>query len=207
MAYYDLDWDIREVDILEVLSVSDMVSGFKTPAADAVKMMGGDDIAVFSPQLGLMAVTSQYDLEEPATTSQTIILSLTDAECMWPDPLQYISDIVFECRWPSGANLVTEFQTFSDEKPTASPTLELFRKRFAEGGACMVLSGWDEKYLLDLKDKRDASRVDIQDGTPIAGKRPEADTASPADLTHRAASAARRSRVQMEDSATHLVCH
>lgn len=63
MAYYDLDWDIREVDILEVLSVSDMVSGFKTPAADAVKMMGGDDIAVFSPQLGLMAVTSQYDLE------------------------------------------------------------------------------------------------------------------------------------------------
>lgn len=36
---------------------------------------------------------------------------------------------------------------------------------------------------------------------------PAADTASPADLAHRAACAARRSRVQMEDAATHLVRH
>lgn len=112
MAFHDCD--VEEADILEVQSVSDMFSAFKTPAADAVKLIGGDDIAVFSPQLGLMVVTSQYDLEEPATTSQTVILSLADAECTWPDPPEYISDIVFECRWPSGANLVTEFQTFSD---------------------------------------------------------------------------------------------
>ena len=69
MAYYDCDF--KEVDILEVKSVSDMISAFKTSAADAAKLMGGDDIAVFSPRLGLMAVTSQYDLEEPVTTSQT----------------------------------------------------------------------------------------------------------------------------------------
>lgn len=77
MAFHDCD--VEEADILEVQSVSDMFSAFKTPAADAVKLIGGDDIAVFSPQLGLMVVTSQYDLEEPATTSQTVILSLADA--------------------------------------------------------------------------------------------------------------------------------
>lgn len=71
----------------------------------------------------------------------------------------------------------------------------------------MVFSEYDEAYLLDLKGKRHASRVDNQDGIPIAGKRPAADTASPADLAHRAACAARRSRVQMEDAATHLVRH
>lgn len=115
MAFHDCD--VEEADILEVQSVSDMFSAFKTPAADAVKLIGGDDIAVFSPQLGLMVVTSQYDLEEPATTSQTVILSLADAECTWPDPPEYISDIVFECRWPSGANLVTEFQTVLEIEP------------------------------------------------------------------------------------------
>lgn len=78
MAFHDCD--VEEADILEVQSVSDMFSAFKTPAADAVKLIGGDDIAVFSPQLGLMVVTSQYDLEEPATTSQTVILSLADAD-------------------------------------------------------------------------------------------------------------------------------
>lgn len=180
MAFHDCD--VEEADILEVQSVSDMFSAFKTPAADAVKLLGGDDIAVFSPQLGLMVVTSQYDLEEPATTSQTVILSLADAECTWPDPPEYISDIVFECRWPSGANLVTEFQTFSDENATPSPSLEHYRERFSEGGICTVFSECDEAYLLDLKGKRDASRVDNQDRIPIARKHPAADTASPAVL-------------------------
>ena len=180
MAFHDCD--VEEADILEVQSVSDMFSAFKTPAADAVKLLGGDDIAVFSPQLGLMVVTSQYDLEEPATTSQTVILSLADAECTWPDPPEYISDIVFECRWPSGANLVTEFQTFSDENATPSPSLEHYRERFSEGGICTVFSECDEAYLLDLKGKRDASRVDNQDRIPIARKPPAADTASPAVL-------------------------
>lgn len=142
MAFHDCD--VEEADILEVQSVSDMFSAFKTPAADAVKLIGGDDIAVFSPQLGLMVVTSQYDLEEPATTSQTVILSLADAECTWPDPPEYISDIVFECRWPSGANLVTEFQSFSDENATPSPSLEHYRERFSEGGICTVFSECDE---------------------------------------------------------------
>ena len=96
MAYYDCDF--KEVDILEVKSVSDMISAFKTSAADAAKLMGGDDIAVFSPRLGLMAVTSQYDLEEPVTTSQTVVFSVDDAQCKWPDPPEYISDIVFELR-------------------------------------------------------------------------------------------------------------
>lgn len=38
MAYYDCDF--KEVDILEVKSVSDMISAFKTSAADAAKLMG-----------------------------------------------------------------------------------------------------------------------------------------------------------------------
>ena len=183
---------LPDLDILEVKSVSDMISVFETPADDAAKLIGEDDVAIFSPQLDLMIVTSQYDLEEPVTTSQTVILSVADAECTWPDPPEYVSDIVFECRWPSGANLVTEFQTFSDENATPSASLEYYRKRFAEGGTCMVFSEYDEAYLLDLKGKRHASRVDNQDGTPIAGKRPAADTASPADLAHRAACAACR---------------
>ena len=205
MAYYDCDF--KEVDILEVKSVSDMISAFKTSAADAAKLMGGDDIAVFSPRLGLMAVTSQYDLEEPVTTSQTVVFSVDDAQCKWLDPPEYISDIVFELRGPSGARLATEFQTFSDENATPSASLEYYRKRFAESGACTVFSGCDAKYLLDLKGKRDASRADIQDGTPVAGKRPADGKARPADLAHRAAGAARRSHIQMEDAATHLVRH
>lgn len=205
MAYYDCDF--KEVDILEVKSVSDMISAFKTSAADAAKLMGGDDIAVFSPRLGLMAATSQYDLEEPVTTSQTVVFSVDDAQCKWPDPPEYISDIVFELRGPSGARLATEFQTFSDENATPSASLEYYRKRFAESGACTVFSGCDAKYLLDLKGKRDASRADIQDGTLVAGKRPADGKARPADLTHRAAGAARRSHIQMEDAATHLVRH
>lgn len=47
MAFHDCD--VEEADILEAQSVSDMISAFKTPAADAVKLIGGDDIAVFSP--------------------------------------------------------------------------------------------------------------------------------------------------------------
>ena len=58
-----------------------------------------------------------------------------------------------------------------------------------------------------MKGKRDASRADIQDGTPVAGKRPADGKARPADLAHRAAGAARHSRMQMEDAATHLVRH
>lgn len=137
MAYYDCDF--KEVDILEVKSVSDMISAFKTSAADAAKLMGGDDIAVFSPRLGLMAVTSQYDLEEPVTTSQTVIFSVDDAQCKWPDPPEYISDIVFELRGPSGARLATEFQTFFDENATPSASLEYYRKRFAERDAATHL--------------------------------------------------------------------
>lgn len=162
MAYYDCDF--KEVDILEVKSISDMISAFKTSAADAAKLMGGDDIAVFSPRLGLMAATSQYDLEEPVTTSQTVIFSVDDAQCKWPDPPEYISDIVFELRGPSGARLATEFQTFSDENATPSASLEYYRKRFAESGACTVFSGCDAKYLLDLKGKRDASRAALRLG-------------------------------------------
>ena len=160
---------LPDLDILEVKSVSDMISVFETPADDAAKLIGEDDVAISSPQLDFMIVTSQYDLEEPVTTSQTVILSVADAECTWPDPPEYVSDIVFECRWPSGANLVTEFQTFSDENATPSASLEYYRKRFAEGGTCMVFSEYDEAYLLDLKGKRHASRVDNQDGTPLPG--------------------------------------
>lgn len=78
MAFHDCD--VEEADILEVQSVSDMFSACKTPAADAVKLIGGDDIAVFSPQLGLMVVTSQYDLEEPATTSQNFSSAVTSCQ-------------------------------------------------------------------------------------------------------------------------------
>lgn len=53
MAFHDCD--VEEADILEVQSVSDMFSAFKTPAADAVKLIGGDDIAVFSPSAAASA--------------------------------------------------------------------------------------------------------------------------------------------------------
>lgn len=74
---------LPDLDILEVKSVSDMISVFETPADDAAKLIGEDDVAIFSPQLDLMIVTSQYDLEEPVATSQTVILSVADAECTW----------------------------------------------------------------------------------------------------------------------------
>lgn len=45
MAFHDCD--VEEADILEVQSVSDMFSAFKTPAADAVKLIGGDDARRF----------------------------------------------------------------------------------------------------------------------------------------------------------------
>ena len=93
MAYCDCDF--KEVDILEVKSVSDMISAFKTSAADAAKLMGGDDIAVFSPRLGLMAATSQYDLEEPVTTSQTVIFSVDDASLT----LLMVLFICFNAAW------------------------------------------------------------------------------------------------------------
>lgn len=64
---------LPDLDILEVKSVSDMISVFETPADDAAKLIGEDDVAIFSPQLDLMIVTSQYDLEEPVATSQTVI--------------------------------------------------------------------------------------------------------------------------------------
>lgn len=88
------DCDINEAGILDVQSVSDMISAFKAPAADAVKLIGGDDIAVFSPQLGLMAVTSQYDLSEPVATSQTAMLKITgDGRKVALDPkLLYLED-------------------------------------------------------------------------------------------------------------------
>lgn len=47
MAYYDCDF--KEVDILEVKSVSDMISAFKTSAADAAKLMGGDEDGAVHP--------------------------------------------------------------------------------------------------------------------------------------------------------------
>lgn len=191
MAFHDCD--VEEADILEVQSVSDMFSAFKTPAADAVKLIGGDDIAVFSPQLGLMVVTSQYDLEEPATTSQTVILSLADAECTWPDPPEYISDIVFECRWPSGANLVTEFQTFSDENATPSPSLEHYRERFSEGGICTVFSECDEAYLLDLEEDPDME--------PLSGGKVDACVRNILDIRRRT-EAERGAQLVFVDSST-----
>ena len=63
-----------------------------------------------------MIVTSQSDLESRYTTSQTVILGVADAGVQWPDPPEYVSDIVFDCRWPvRSKSSVTEFQTFSDE--------------------------------------------------------------------------------------------
>ena len=44
-------------------------------------------------------------------------------------------------------------------------------------------------------------------GKAGAEQHPEAPAESPVDLAHRAAAAARRSHVQMEDAATHLARH
>ena len=49
--------------------------------------------------------------------------------------------------------------------------------------------------------------ANIPNREPGAEQRPEASAESPVDLAHRAAAAARRSHVQMEDAATHLARH
>ena len=54
---------LPDLDILEVKSVSDMISVFETPADDAAKLIGEDDVAIFSPQLDLMIAVSYTHLD------------------------------------------------------------------------------------------------------------------------------------------------
>ena len=74
------------------------------------------------------------------------------------------------------------------------------------GGTCTVLSGLSEKEALDMEKKGDVG-ANTPNGKAGAEQHPEAPAESPVDLAHRAAAAARRSRVQTEDAATHLARH
>lgn len=49
---------LPDLDILEVKSVSDMISVFETPADDAAKLIGEDDVAIFSPPSRCSAAAS-----------------------------------------------------------------------------------------------------------------------------------------------------
>ena len=99
------------------------------------------------------------------------------------------------------------FETFADDDHTPSEALADVRWGFARfGGTCTVLSGLSEKEALDMEKKGDVG-ANTPNGKAGAEQHPEAPAESPVDLAHRAAAAARRSRVQMEDAATHLARH
>ena len=99
------------------------------------------------------------------------------------------------------------FETFADDDHTPSEALADVRWGFARfGGTCTVLSGLSEKEALDMEKKGDVG-ANTPNGKAGAEQHPEAPAESPVDLAHRAAAAARRSHVQMEDAATHLARH
>lgn len=74
------------------------------PADQAAALIGEDDVAVFSPACGIMAATSQFDLEEPDSTRLTLLFEDDEddlyREGKWLDGIDYMSDLVFET--PSG---------------------------------------------------------------------------------------------------------
>ena len=118
-----------------------------------------------------------------------------------------MSDLVFETPRDLAGKVFKRFETFADDDHTPSEALADVRWGFARfGGTCTVLSGLSEKEALDMEKKGDVG-VNTPNREPGAERRPEASAESPVDLAHRAAAAARRSHVQMEDAATHLARH
>lgn len=181
------------------------------PADRAAALIGEDDVAVFSQRLETMAATSQFDLEEPDSTRLTFLFEVGKDDLLregkWLDGVDYMSDLVFETPRDLAGKIFKRFETFADDDHTPSEALADVRWGFARfGGTCTVLSGLSEKEALDME-KKGAVGANTPNGEPGAEQRPEAPAESPVDLAHRAAAAARRSRVQMEDAATHLARH
>lgn len=182
------------------------------PADQAAALIGEDDVAVFSPACGIMAATSQFDLEEPDSTRLTFLFEVNEGDLChdgkWLDGVDYMSDLVFETPNDLVGKASKLFGTFcGDGHATPSEDLIQTRYRFAEsGGTCTVFNGLSERKELDMDKKHD-----IQGGgagmSPDGENRTSTEKASPADLAHMASTAARRSRVQMDDAATHLVRH
>ena len=175
-----------------------------------VRQMPADRaVAVFSQRLETMAATSQFDLEEPDSTRLTFLFEVGKDDLLregkWLDGVDYMSDLVFETPRDLAGKVFKRFETFADDDHT--PSEALADVRFARfGGTCTVLSGLSEKEALDMEKKGDVG-ANTPNGKAGAEQHPEAPAESPVDLAHRAAAAARRSRVQMEDAATHLARH
>lgn len=181
------------------------------PADRAAALIGEDDVAVFSQRLETMAATSQFDLEEPDSTRLTFLFEVGKDDLLregkWLDGVDYMSDLVFETPRDLAGKVFKRFETFADDDHTPSEALADVRWGFARfGGTCTVLSGLSEKEALDMEKKGDVG-ANTPNREPGAEQRPEASAESPVDLAHRAAAAARRSHVQMEDAATHLARH
>ena len=158
-----------------------------------------------------MAATSQFDLEEPDSTRLTFPFEVGKDDLLregnWLDGVDYMSDLVFETPRDLAGKIFKRFETFADDGHTPSEALADVRWGFARfGGTCTVLSGLSEKEALDME-KKGGVGANTPNGEPGAEQHPEAPAESPVDLARRAAAAARRSRVQMEDAATHLARH
>lgn len=182
------------------------------PADQAAALIGEDDVAVFSPACGIMAATSQFDLEEPDSTRLTLLFEVDEddlyREGKWLDGIDYMSDLVFET--PSGliGKASKLFGTFiGDGHATLSEDLIETRYLFAKsGGTCSVFSGSSERKAVDAK-KRTGFKPNGGNEASDGRKRLATANECPADLARRAAVGAWCSHAQMDDAAAHLVRH
>lgn len=181
------------------------------PADQAAALIGEDDVAVFSQKLETMAATSQFDLEEPDSTRLTFLFEVGESDLYrngaWLDGVDYMSDLVFETPHDLAGKIFKRFETFADDDHTPSEALADVRWGFARfGGTCTVIEGLSEREELDTEIQRDIQAGSV-DTSPSSEKCTSAEKAGPAGLAYRAAAAAHRSHVQMEDAATHLARH
>ena len=181
------------------------------PADQAAALIGEDDVAVFSQKLETMAVTSQFDLEEPDSTRLTFLFEVGESDLYrngtWLDGVDYMSDLVFETPHDLAGKIFKRFETFVDDDHTPSEALADVRWGFARfGGTCTVIEGLSEREELDMEKRKDI-QAGSADMPPDSVERVSAEKSNPFDLAHRASAAARRSNVQMDDAAAHLVRH
>lgn len=169
------------------------------PADQAAALIGEDDVAVFSPACGIMAATSQFDLEEPDSTRLTLLFEVDEddlyREGKWLDGIDYMSDLVFET--PSGliGKASKLFGTFiGDGHATLSEDLIETRYLFAKsGGTCSVFSGSSERKAVDAK-KRTGFKPNGGNEASDGRKRLATANECPADLARLAAESRERSR-------------
>lgn len=182
------------------------------PAAEAAALIGEDDVAVFSPVCGILAATSQFDLDEPDSSRLTFLFEVGEDDLChdgkWLDGVDYMSDLVFETPNDLAGKAYKMFGTFcGDGHATPSEDLIQTRYLFAEsGGTCTVLDAPSEREAMDMG-KRGRFKPNGADKASSDEKCTAAAKESPADAAHMAAMAARRCHMQMDDAATHLVRH